>query len=167
MLPVIPSEAQGPDGVRLQLNEQTIKAGLVYNFLKYTTWPEGSDKGHLRVCLFGQDPENSYLASLEGQTAQQSVISLMRKDSINDMADCSMVFVDASRKGSLPDLIAFLNGRHALTISDMNEFARLGGMVELTMENKRVALHINDKAISKAGLSIQGRLLRLAKLVSG
>ena len=72
----------------MQLNEQTIKAGLVYNFLKYTTWPgqdqkDGGDKRHLEVCLLGVSPTDSYLAPLAGQTAQQLVIDLVRKSRVD------------------------------------------------------------------------------------
>jgi hypothetical protein len=152
----------------LQLNEQTIKAGLVYNFLKYTTWPPDSSphrKGSLIVCLFGAAPSNSYLQPLQGQTAQQAVISLVRKSGAGDMKECSVIFVDSDGEAQLPALLASIKGEHILTASDIDGFARMGGMVELTMVDKRVALFVNNKAVEAAGLSIQGRLLNLAKKV--
>lgn len=159
--------AQETDVRKLQLNEQTIKAGLVYNFLKYTTWPQTGGAGNqIMICIFGHDPSGSYLHALQGQTVQQSVIKLVRKDRAADTADCNMVFVDSSQKSSLSSLLNFLGDKHVLTVSDMNQFARLGGMVELAMEDSRVALYVNEGAISKAGLSVQGRLLKLAKNVS-
>jgi len=168
LLPSGRAVAQDSDGDRLELGEQAIKAGLVYNFLKYTTWPESAaGQNHLEVCLFGADPQDSYLAPLGGQMAQQSVITLVRKDQANDTADCNMLFVDAGQKDAVPALLGFLQGRHVLTISDMDGFAGMGGMVQLAMEDKRIALYINDKAVDKAGLKIQARLLKLAKLVHG
>jgi hypothetical protein len=170
ILSLSPALLAAQETSRLQLNEQAIKAGLVYNFLKYTTWPENAafqGKGRLRVCLFGRDPLTSYLSPLEGQTAQQAVITLVRKTRISELEDCSMVFVDPSQKNSLPQLLAFLGDRHALTVSDMEQFASMGGMVELTVEDKRVVLYVNGKAVNRAGLSIQDRLLKLAKPVSG
>jgi hypothetical protein len=162
----VPSAAQ--EESRLRLNEQTIKAGLVYNFLKYTSWPDGSapqKSGHLTVCLFGLSPQDSYLSPLQGQSAQQVPIDLIRKDDAADTGKCNMVFVDSESddKSKLPDLLGFLKDQHILTVSDMENFTRMGGMVELAMADKRITLLVNRKSVNRAGLTIQGRLLNLAK----
>jgi hypothetical protein len=157
-------------GNKLQLNAQTIKAGLVYNFLKYTTWAGRAlpqEKERLKVCLFGNSPASSYLFPLEGKTAQQYVIALEQKSSISSTVDCNAIFIDAGEKDDLPDLLEFLKGKNILTLSDMSQFSSLGGMVELATVDRKVVLYINKKALDKAGLSIQSRLLNLGKMVSG
>src|SRR5690242_6977255 len=83
LLPIFSASSQAEEHNRLQLQEQTIKAGLVYNFLKYTTWPEGAG-GNLRVCFFGGEPLNGNLSSLEGRTAQQSTINIVRVGGIQE-----------------------------------------------------------------------------------
>jgi len=150
----------------LQLYEQKIKAGLVYNFLKYTTWPQ-SGTGTLNVCLFGGDPFDGYLSPLEGRTAQQSVIDINIVRSVEGTADCNVVIIAKKQAGSLPELLRFLEGRHVLTISDISQFARNGGMVELTKEKEKINLYVNKDVLNQAGLEIQAQMLKLAKLVSG
>jgi hypothetical protein len=163
-----PSMAISGQANRLQLYEETIKTGLIYNFLKYTTWPDDSaHKQRLRICLFGGDPLNGNLDLLNGKTAQQSVIEISNVDGINEMADCSLVFINRNSQNSLQEILAFLKDKHVLTISDIDQFAKQGGMVEMTMEDQRVTLYINKQALDRAGLSIQERLLKLAKLISG
>jgi hypothetical protein len=162
------SQAMAQDSNKLKLYEQTIKAGLVYNFLKYTTWPtESEQSNHLRVCLFGGDSLDGNLAQLQGRMAQQSLISVLHVENISGTANCDLVFVNRDKRDAMPELLTFLQDRHVLTISDMAQFATIGGMVELTMEDRRVALYINKKAVNRAGLSIQDRLLKLAKEISG
>jgi len=160
----VPAKAQ--DDSKLQLYEQSIKAGLVYNFLKYTTWP-GTAPGRLRVCLYGGNPLDGNLSLLEGRTAQQATINIVYVDSINELVNCSLVFIDKNQKESLSAILSSLNSKHILTVSDMGDFAQQGGMVELTSENRRIALYINKRAVDHAGLIIQARILKLAKLVSG
>ncbi len=154
----------------LELFEEKIKAGLVYNFLKYTTWPAdivARSNGRLRVCLLGGDTSDDYLFPLAGRTAQQYVIKLDRVDSIAETKDCSLLFVHRSEENSLPELFQFLKGKHTLTISDIDQFAAQGGMVELGKDDEQVNLLINKKAVDSAGLVIQSRLLKLARLVNG
>lgn len=166
LLPV-PSQAQ--QGEALHLYEQKIKAGLIYNFLKFTAWPESSlsqNGGKLNVCLFGGDPFDGYLYPLEGRTAQQYLISIKKIDAINQLNSCNLIVVHHDRKGSLPQLFQSLKGKPILTISDINDFARQGGMVEMVKEEERVNLYINEKEASNAGVQIQSRILKFAKLVS-
>ena len=149
--------------------EQKIKAGLVYNFLKYTVWPQMEntpDRGKLNVCLFGGDPFDGYLSPLEGRTAQQELIVILKLKHIEQTEVCSLIFVHKSQVGRVPDLLAFLKGKPALTVSDIPDFAQEGGMVEMAKEDEKINLYINKGAVDHAGLDIQKRMLRLAKLVS-
>jgi hypothetical protein len=164
------AQAQGMSAPPLELYEEKIKAGLVYNFLKYTVWPAealSGSNGRLRVCLLGDDSSDGYLYPLEGRTAQQYVIVITRIGSVSDAANCSLVFVHRSQEGALPRLFQFLKGKHVLTVSDIGRFAEQGGMVELGKDNDKISLLINKRALDSSGLSIQSRLLKLARMVQG
>jgi hypothetical protein len=161
-----PSRAQES---KLQLQEQTIKAGLIYNFLKYTTWPGGyspAERGRLSFCFYGGEPLDGMLAPLEGRTAQQAAIKIVHVNSLNETGNCSAVFINEDSERDLPALREFLKGRPTLTISDMDDFTEMGGMIGLATENQRVVIYINKKSVDSAGLSVQSRLLKLAKQVS-
>jgi hypothetical protein len=153
----------------VRLYEQKIKAGLVYNFLKYTTWPESSlsdDKKNLRVCLYGGDPFDGYLYPIEGRTAQKHIITIQQVDKISAAQNCHLVFIHRAENASLPQILSALSNRAILTISDITNFTELGGMVEFTtQEDHRIHLYVNKKSIEKAGLTVQERLLKLTELV--
>lgn len=163
--------AQATQGAApMQLYEQKIKAGLVYNFLKSTSWPgmAQTDSGEMRlnVCLFGGDPFQGYLHPLEGRTAQRHVIAIRQLASIEGADDCHVLFIHREKNNVLPALLAQLEGKSVLTMSDMDEFSKRGGMIEFSTEkDRRVHLMINKKAVEDAGLDIQDSLLKLAQLV--
>lgn len=153
----------------LQLYEQKIKAGLVYNLLKYTAWPKESSSqinGKLQICLFGEDPFDGYLSPLEGRTAQQAPISIIRISSVEETQGCSAVIIHRNREKHLPELLQFLKNKNVLTISDITQFAQRGGMVEMAKEEEKISLYINKDAVNHAGLNIQGPMLKLAKIVA-
>jgi hypothetical protein len=152
----------------LELFEEKIKAGLVYNLLKYTDWPKYTQKKNvLRVCLFGDDPFKGYLSPLAGRHAQQYIIDIASVDNIKELENCQLVFISKNSRENIPELLNFLKDKHVLTVSDIAKFARQGGMVELTKENQRITFYINKSAVTDAGLNIQDRLLKLAKIVTG
>lgn len=154
----------------LQLYEQKIKAGLVYNLLKYTAWPKESPSqtsGKLQICLFGEDPFDGYLSPLEGRTAQQAPIFIIHINKVEETKDCSVVIIHRSMEKNLAELLRFLKHKNVLTISDIAQFAHRGGMVEMAKEDEKISLYINKDAVSHAGLNIQGPMLKLAKIVAG
>lgn len=162
--------ARAQDQAPLQLYEEKIKAGLVYNFLKYTSWPAnaaGSGNTGLRVCLLGDGPFDSYLYPLQGRMAQQYVIVIKKITKAEDARNCSLLYIHQDREDVLPQILQALKGWHVLTISDIAQFAAQGGMVEFGREDQKIDLLINKGAVDAAGLSIQARLLKLARLVPG
>lgn len=167
---LLPLSARAQQGEALSLYEQKIKAGLVYNFLKFTDWPAGvlaQNEGKLHVCLFGGDSFDGYLHPLEGKMAQQHVISIKRVNDIHQTDRCNLIFVHRNVEGNLPGLLKFLKGKPVLTMSDITDFASQGGMVEMTKENERVSLYINENEVGNSGVHIQNRILKLAKPKKG
>lgn len=164
----------------LPLYEQKIKAGLVYNLLKYTEWPkistvlrddnksaENPNNTKLQICLFGDDPFDGYLSPLEGRTAQQATITIIHVTQVQQTEHCSVVIIHRNQTQHLTQLLQFLRGKNVLTISDIAQFAEQGGMVEMTRQDEKIALHINKESLDSAKLSIDARMLKLATIVSG
>src|SRR5262245_20863804 len=76
----------------LELQEQEIKAGLLYNFLKYTDWPEASFAAPsvITVCIFGNDPFNGNLKPMEGRTVNQREITIRQVRDVQGIAGCQL-----------------------------------------------------------------------------
>ena len=159
------------------LHEQKIKAGLVYNLIKYTAWPKTplAPPNHikstynsttLKICLFGGDPFDGYLAPLQGRTAQQAIISIVDVNSVVETGTCSAVIVHNNQRDQLPALLSFLHGKSILTLSDTQSFAELGGMIELARQEEKIELKINTNSLDNSKLIIDPKMLKLAKLVT-
>ena len=53
----------------------------------------------------------------------------------------------------------------ALTVSDADDFAERGGMIQLKTENGKIRLKINVNAAKASSLIISSKLLRSAEIV--
>ena len=163
---VLAAPAQAQQNVRLI--EQDIKAGLFYNFLRYTQWPAASATQAARpgdaavVCLYGGDPFSGRLAPMAGRTVNQRVIQVRTIRAMNEIAPCQMLFINASERERWPQVRAYLANRDVLTVSDFDGFASAGGMIEFTRVSDRIGVRINTGAVQSANLVVQDRLLRLA-----
>ncbi|HYD18854.1 MAG TPA: YfiR family protein [Patescibacteria group bacterium] len=158
--------AQPARGETLRLDENKIKAGLLYNFLKYTEWPGAGAGSGLSICLFGGDPFSGALAPLSGRTAQQQSIGIRYISRVEQLADCSAVVVHSSAAAAIPAITNFARSRNILTFSDIGGFASRGGMVEFARKDERVQVVVNGAAARAADLHIGARLLKVATVVN-
>lgn len=148
----------------LRLAEQDIKAGLLYNFLRYTDWGAAPAQTMV-VCVYGADPFGGRLDRMEGRTVNQRRIDIRAARTFPDINACDLVYVNADQRAQWPQLRTHLAGRRVLTVSDFDGFSRSGGMIEFTRERNRVAVNINVAAVEAAHLTVHERLLRLASVV--
>jgi hypothetical protein len=157
------SLAHAAEGV--QLAEQKIKAGLIYNFLKYTTWPRLAGNAPMIVCLLGGDPFDGHLGPLGGRTVNQHTIEVRTLRSAAESKSCAVLILHQSESASWPRLRKTLDGQDILTIADFDGFAGAGGMIEFARANERIAVMVNIDAIGATGLKVEDRLLKLASVV--
>jgi len=147
----------------LTLQEQEVKAGLLYNFLKYTQWPAPSPS--MAVCVYGDDPFEGYLQPIAGRTVNQREISLRMIHAVDETAACQLLFLNSSEQQHWPELQKFLAGKSVLTVSDFDSFAESGGMIEFGRKNDHISVKLNMDALLAAHLQVGERLLRLVTVV--
>jgi hypothetical protein len=150
-------------------SEYEIKAAFLFNIVKFVEWPaaETDGSGTASVLgILGRDPFEDVLESiLSGKSLKGRPFSIRRFRNIGELGDCEVLFVCDSEKKRLPEILDRLGHKPCLTVGDMPEFARCGGMVELFVENDRVRIAVNPRAVENAGLRVSSKLLNLAAIV--
>ena len=156
-----------PAVAQVQLIEQKIKAGLLYNFLRYTEWPAEhlTAEAPVVVCLLGGDLFDGNLQPMAGRTVNQHAIEIRKIAPSGAVDACSMVVIHASQSPNWPELRKALAGKSAVTVSDFDGFAEAGGMIEFARVANRVTVKINPDAMNAARLNVDDRLLKLASAV--
>jgi hypothetical protein len=150
------------------LSEYEIKAGYLYNFVKFVDWPGAAftkEESELTLCVLGEDPFGTALDSLEGKNVKGRTFAIRRLSSRESSERCQVLFVSASEGARLGKILSGLRGSFTLTVGDMENFAEQGGIIHFLTQNNRVRFAINPAAADRAGLSISSKLLKLAIIV--
>lgn len=148
--------------------EALIKAAFVYNFAKFTRWPDGAVEAAgapLTLCLAGEDELVDALDRLAGKTVKGRPLAVQAIKGGQVPRQCQMLYVAASEQRRQGDLVRPLQRQPILTISQLAGFARAGGVVELYREDGRIRFIINLAAARGAGLEISPNLLNLAVVI--
>jgi hypothetical protein len=150
--------------------EYELKAAFLYNFIKFTEWPAadlGKSDDPFIIGVLGKDPFGGALDKVVGgETVHNKTIVTRRFARMDETAAGSHVlFISSSEENNLPAVLRVLGGQSVLTVSEIENFARRGGVISLKRENNKVVFEINLEAAKRAKLTMNAQLLKLAKIV--
>jgi hypothetical protein len=152
-------------------SEYQVKAAYLFNFLKFVEWPEEAFPDPLApivIGIAGDDPFGSALPQVVmGKTVQGRDLVIRKYRAGEDLRSTHILFISASEKKRVPQIVVSLRGSSVLTVADFNEFLGEGGMIQLYSENNRIRFAIDVDATGRAKLKISSKLLSLARVVGG
>jgi YfiR/HmsC-like len=166
---MVASFGVGKDAVAAERPEHEVKAAFLYNFGKYVRWPRNTRSGDeaFVIGVLGTDPFGQALDDVvRGNRIDNKPVVIRRAAKLSELGACEVVFVGVSEEGNLEKVLAALTKAPVLTVGDMPQFVERGGMIGLTMVNRRVHFEVNADAAERAGLALGSQLLRLARNVS-
>jgi hypothetical protein len=149
------------------LPEYDVKAVLLVKIAKFVTWPAAAETADaFRLCVLGTDPFGTGLDSLRSQRVSNRPVSVMRLQSVERAAaNCDLVFVSGLDGPPRREILDALAQRPILTVSDLPDFARHGGMVAMETRDRKIGFEVNVRAYRQAGLEVSSQLLSVAKRV--
>ncbi len=146
--------------------EYEVKAAYLYNFGKFVEWPAvaSAAKGeHFLICVLGQDPMGTALdTTIAGEEIKGVRVVAKRIAKPQEALNCRILFISSSEEGQLKEILTTLEKASVLTVSDLPQFTRRGGMIQFVQEASRVRFEVNLTVAERAGLTLNSQLLKVA-----
>ena len=145
-------------------SEYQVKAAYLYNFGRFAKWHDDPAAGDVYpICVLGRDPFGSLLdAAIAGGTIDGRRAVTRRIGQAKDAPGCRVVYIGVSEEAQLPEVLSSLGVSHALTVSDLPDFTRRGGMIEFVADADRVRFEVNAASAEAAGIALSSELLKVA-----
>jgi len=146
-------------------SEYEVKAAYLYNFTKFITWPQTSAQADepIDLCIYGEDPFRTLLEPISRLKALGRPLRLQYPKEATAISGCEVLFISASEARFADELLAKAHAEQILTVSDIRDFAREGGMIGFVTVGNVIRFQINLQAARSAGLQISAKLLELAQ----
>ncbi len=141
-----------------------IKTAYLYNFAKFVELPLPDEKS-IRVCILGKDDLNGAMLSLNRRTAQGREITVRKEVPLDQLRDCSMVFVAEVDARLLPAVVRQLGSVPVLLISDGRQAVDQGAHLALLHNDDRVEFDVNLLNLQKSNIRASSQMLKLARVV--
>lgn len=149
--------------------EYEVKATYLYNFARFVGWPSSSaaaKSDSFAICVLGQDPFGPALdAIVAGESIDGKAVLAKRLSKPQDAVSCRVLYISSSEDSRLKEVLAALDKSGVLTVSDIPQFSRRGGMIQLVLDGNNVRFEVNLTAAENAGLTLSSELLKVAVTV--
>ncbi len=153
-------------------SEYQLKAVFLFNFAQFVDWPPSAAQDSqppqppLLIGILGDDPFGTFLdETVRGERVGARPIQVRHYRRIADIEECNILFISRSENERVPDILSVFKNRPVLTVSDADDFASQGGIIEFFTDKSRIRLRINLDAADAAKLTISSKLLRVAEVV--
>jgi hypothetical protein len=163
----IASVLLGPSCLHAQRSspsEYEVKAAYLYDFGKFVAWPaKVAASDDFPICVLGQDPFGpTFDATIAGETINGKKVVVNRITKPQDALSCRILFISASEESQLKEILATIDKTSVLTVSDISQFTRRGGMIQFVTDANRVRFEVNVTTAERAGLTLSSQLLKVA-----
>jgi hypothetical protein len=163
----IASVLLGPSCLHAQRSspsEYEVKAAYLYDFGKFVAWPaKVAASDDFPICVLGQDPFGpTFDATIAGETINGKKVVVNRISKPQDALSCRILFISASEESQLKEILATIDKTSVLTVSDISQFTRRGGMIQFVTDANRVRFEVNVTTAERAGLTLSSQLLKVA-----
>ena len=148
-----------------QLSENQVKAAYLFNFAKFVEWPASAFPGSgspLVIGFIGKGPYGEAHEVLAGRMAKGRKVQVRQFTRIEEVGGCHILFIAASERGRLKEILRALPATGVLTVSDMSHFCNAGGMIALVNRGERVQFEVHIGKAERAGLKLSSQMLKLA-----
>ena len=135
------------------------------------TWPaqpEGSPAAAFPICVLGENPFGQALdKTMSGEKLGGMTVAARHIERPQDALGCRILFISRSEGQNLRMILEVLGDAPVLTVSDMPDFVRHGGMIQFVLQDDKVRFSVNLNSASRAGLTLSSQLLKVASSVYG
>ncbi|MEL6430634.1 MAG: YfiR family protein [Planctomycetota bacterium] len=155
--------------------EYRVKAALLFNFLKYATFPDGTfgdadpkKPDPIVVLVVGDDP---FGPTLEKALGKKKVggrrIEIVRRKTPPEKVDAHLVFASKLPKKAVDALIDATHERPCILIGEAKNFAKRGGFINFYTSKGKIRFEVNTRRQEDTGISLAAQVLKLARVVEG
>ena len=150
--------------VAQDVTEPALKAAFIYNFAKFTEWPDAAPPAaSVVLCVIGDAAVGDALGQIvKGRALGGHSLAVALVAPEGPQRACQVLYVSGITARQATQVVAGLRDVPVLTISDLDGFTQLGGIAQLFFDHGRLRFSVERASATRARLQISSRLLALA-----
>ncbi len=149
------------------MSEAALKAEFLFNFAKFTEWPEDvlPPAAPIVLCVIDAGVGAALDTVVSGRSLNQHPLVVSRVKLDDTLRPCGILYAGKMDKRRVAQMTASLGAASVLTVGDAETFVDGGGMIGFFESEGRIRFAVNLDAVERCRMKLSAKLLALAKLV--
>ena len=155
----------GPTVRTQQVTEASLKAAFLFNFARFTEWPPEvlPANAQLTFCVVNDGAVGDALVrTVKGRSLAGRGINVLQVQPDRPLRPCHLLYITSASEAQVAAIVKSVGGAAVLTVSEFDDFARKGGILQVFVENGKIKFRINLGLARRVGLQLSSKLLGLA-----
>jgi len=150
----MPAAAQNP--------ESKIKTLFVYNFIRYTQWPDNN--GDVKIGILGNDKEivSAFKDMAAKKSSSTANITVEVFTDVSQSSNYQLVYLPENSSQYISSLS---NLKKTLVISEKPGMTRKGSDINFIKKDGKIRFELNKSSVDKSLFKVAGRIVSLAIVV--
>lgn len=156
--------AQDPAGTG---QEYAVKAAFVYNFAKFTEWPDlafADERAPVLLCIVGENRFTDHLTVFADKSVHGRSIAVREATAQDDLSRCHIAYFTGARSHETSQALQRIATHSVLAIGEDDAFLRDGGLIALSVVDNKIVFRVSIHSLQRSGLTVSSKLLRLADI---
>lgn len=149
----------------LAIDEYAIKSTIIYKILKFTQWPQSSNKNiPFTISILGKTKPGKEI-KIPWKTIDKRKIIIQKIRSLSEIGSSEVLFITSSEAHRLDAILDYIGNKPILTVGDTKGFGQKGVIINLYIHKNSVRFEINHEASKRASLQMHSQLYVIGKVV--
>lgn len=142
-----------------------IKAGFLFNFAKFASWPsETTPTDSLVMCMWGQSEFKKYFQAFSNRSIKKWKVEVRYVNSSDEANGCHVLYIEKELgESDIHAIYERLRDNSILVVTDLPS----GGIINIVPGGKLLRFEIYPTRAAQAGIKLSSQLLKLAQIVDG
>lgn len=153
---------------KAQSIEYSVKALYIEKFARFTDWKTDLSGEYFVIDVLGESPFEGELEKLAQKIKiKNKPVKINYINDYKEIKECQLLFICASEKSKLPEIIKHIETLNILTIADTPGFCKKGIQVNFYIDNSEtIKYEINPTALTKANIIVDIQLLNYGEIIN-
>ena len=153
----------------VESTEYQVKGAMIMNFIRFVQWPEktlDATDDRITIGIMGSNDFDNAFEPIDGRVVAGKSLTVKYIHSIYELSGCQVLFVSASERHRLKEILESVDHQPILTIGEVEDFTRLGGIIRFYFDQNHIRFAISRTAASRSPLKLSAKLYEIAKVVN-
>ncbi len=149
--------------VQAQTDINSAYSLFIYNFAKYSQWPDGNS-GSFKITVLGNSTVYNELKKISAsKKINGRTIEVVNIKSVNDIGQPDLLFIPTNESKELANVISNTDGKPIMVISEKKGSFQNGACVSFYVgSDSKLKFQINDKELTSRNLKMAQSLKNMA-----